>query len=138
MTRLLGIDVGTVRIGVALSDPLGLTAQPLEVILRKKTEPVARVSAFVAEHEVERIVVGYPLQLDGQPGLAARSVDAFIADLEKAVSVPVERWDERLTTAAAERSMIEGGARRERRRESIDKIAAALLLQSYLDAKRHA
>ncbi len=138
MTRILGLDIGTVRIGVALSDPLGLTAQPLEVILRKKTDPVARVAALVTEHEVERIVVGYPLQLDGQPGLAVRAVDAFIAELEKAVSAPVERWDERLTTAAAERSMIEGGARRERRRESIDKIAAALLLQSYLDAKRHA
>ncbi len=136
MTRILGIDVGTVRIGVALSDPLGLTAQPHEVILRKKVDPFARIAALVAEHEVERVVVGYPLQLDGEVGPAARSVDAFIAELEKGVHVPVERWDERLTTAAAERSMIEGGARRERRRESIDKVAAALLLQSYLDARR--
>jgi putative Holliday junction resolvase len=138
VTRVLGIDVGTVRIGVALSDPLGITGQPLEVVERRKVEPHARIAALCAEHEVTRIVVGYPLQLDGRVGLAATSVDRFIAELEKVVSVPIERWDERLTTAAAERSMIEGGARRARRRESIDKVAAAILLQSYLDAKRHA
>jgi putative Holliday junction resolvase len=130
--------VGTVRVGIALSDPLGMIAQPFEVIERKKTDPFARIAALVAEQEVTRIVVGYPLTLAGEVGPAAVSVDAFIAELERAVTVPIERWDERLTTAAAQRSMIEGGVRREKRRAGIDKVAAALLLQSYMDAKGHA
>jgi len=138
VARTLGVDVGTVRVGIALSDPLGYTAQPLEVILRKKTDPFARIAALVAEREVTLIVVGYPLTLAGEVGPSAQSVDAFITELATKVTVPIERWDERLTTAAAERSMIEGGARRTERRASIDKIAAALLLQSYMDAKTHA
>lgn len=138
MARTLGVDVGTVRVGIALSDPLGYTAQPLEVIERKKTDPFARIAALVAEREVTLIVVGYPLTLAGEVGPAAQSVDAFIAELATKVTVPIERWDERMTTAAAQRSMIEGGARRSERRAGIDKVAAALLLQSYMDAKTHA
>ena len=138
MNRTLGVDVGTVRVGIALSDPLGFTAQPFEVIERKKTDPFARIASLVTEHEVSLIVVGYPLTLAGEVGPAAQSVDVFIAELARRVSVPIERWDERLTTAAAQRSMIEGGARRAERRAGIDKVAAALLLQSYLDGKAHA
>lgn len=138
MARTLGVDVGTVRVGIALSDPLGYTAQPLEVIERKKTDPFSRIAAIVADREVTLIVVGYPLTLAGEVGPAAQSVDAFIAELATKVTVPIERWDERLTTAAAQRSMIEGGARRSERKAGIDKIAAALLLQSYMDAKTHA
>lgn len=138
MARTLGVDVGTVRVGIALSDPLGYTAQPLEVIERKKTDPFARIAALVVEREVTLIVVGYPLTLAGEVGPAAQSVDAFIAELATKVTVPIERWDERMTTAAAQRSMIEGGARRSERRAGIDKVAAALLLQSYMDAKTHA
>jgi putative holliday junction resolvase len=139
VSRVLGIDVGTVRVGIALSDPLGITAQPFEVIDRKKSNPHERIATLVREHEVDRIVVGYPLQLDGQPGLAARAVDEFIAALTTKLDpqMPIERWDERLSTAEAERSMIAGGARRARRRQSIDKVAAAIILQSYLDARRH-
>lgn len=134
MIRILALDVGSVRIGVALSDPMGYSAQPLEVIDRKRTDPFARIAALVAEYEVQRIVVGRPLQLNGRDGLATQSIDGFVATLAKHVTVPIDAWDERLTTAQAERVMIEGGARRADRRQAIDKVAAVLILQSYLDA----
>ena len=137
MTRILGVDVGSVRVGVALSDPLGITGQPLCVIERKRQDVFARLAELVQEHEVEQVVVGYPVRLDGTIGPAAEAVDAFIAELEKRVSVKVTRFDERLSTAAAERSMIEAGARRVTRRANIDKVAAALILQSYLDSRSH-
>jgi len=133
--RLLGLDVGSVRIGVALSDPLGLTAQPLEVIDRRRVDAVRRVVELLAKYEVQRIVVGQPLTLAGEAGLAVEAVDGFVAALQKETDLPIERWDERMTTAAAQRVMIEGGARREKRKGRIDKIAAALILQSYLDAR---
>ena len=134
MIRILGLDIGSVRIGVALSDPLGMTAQPLEVIDRKRTDPHRRIADLVAEHEVTRVVVGRPLRLDGREGPAVAAVDKFVEALAQHVSIPIETWDERLTTAQAERAMIAGGARRDKRKGSIDKIAAALILQSYLDA----
>jgi len=133
--RILGLDVGSVRIGVALSDPLGITAQPLEVIDRKRSDPFRRIVALVEEKEVQRIVVGRPTRLDGADGPAVVAMHAFVESLRGQVSVPVDLWDERLSTAQAERAMILGGARREQRRRSIDKVAAALILQSYLDAK---
>jgi putative Holliday junction resolvase len=133
--RILGIDVGSVRVGIALSDPLGVTAQPLEVIDRRKVDAVARIASLVAEHEVQHIVIGKPLRLDGSTGQAVEAVEAFCDELSKSISVPVELWDERLSTAQAERAMIEGGVRRARRRQSIDQVAAALILQSYLDAR---
>jgi putative holliday junction resolvase len=132
--RVLGLDVGSVRVGVALSDPLGLTAQPLEVIDRKKSDPFARIAALVDEHGVQTIVVGKPLTLSGAEGQAVHDVDAFVKRLQRSVTVPVEGWDERLSTAQAQRVMIAGGARREKRKQAIDKVAAALILQSYLDA----
>jgi putative holliday junction resolvase len=134
--RVLGLDVGSVRIGVALSDPLGITAQPLEVIERKRVDPFGRIASLVAEHEVTSIVVGWPLRLDGTEGPAVESVRQFVDELGSKVSVPIERWDERLSTAEAERIMLQGGARRVQRKAGIDKLAAALILQSYLDAKR--
>jgi putative holliday junction resolvase len=135
LIRILGLDVGTVRIGVALSDPLGMTAQPLEVIDRRRTDAVARIAALCTEYEVQRVIYGRPLRLDGSAGAAVEMVDKFIAELAPRLSVPQEPWDERLSTAQAERAMLEGGARREQRRERVDKIAAALILQSYLDAR---
>ena len=133
--RVLGLDVGSVRVGVALSDPLGMTAQPLEVIERRKRDPFARVAELVAENEVQRIVVGMPLRLDGSSGPAVEAIEKFIDELRAAVSVPIETWDERLSTAQAQRSMIAGGVRRKQRKERIDKVAAALILQSFLDAQ---
>lgn len=135
MIRILGLDVGSVRIGVALSDPLGMTAQPLEVIERRRVDAVARVAELVREHEVQRIVVGQPLRLSGEAAQATESIAAFVEALRKVITVPIELWDERLSTAQAERVMIAGGARREERRKNIDKVAAALILQSYLDAR---
>ena len=134
MKRVLGVDVGQVRVGLALSDPLGITAQPLEVIERRRVDPFARIAALVAEREVELVVVGRPLRLDGTTGPAVEAVDAFIAELGRHLEVPIETWDERLSTAEAQRLMIGGGARRAERRQSIDKVAAAIILQSYLSA----
>lgn len=138
MIRILGIDVGSVRVGIALSDPLGITAQPLEVIDRRRQDPLQRIAALVQEHEVQRIVVGRPLRLDGGAGPAVAQSEEFVASLAKVLGegVPISWWDERLTTRVAERAMIQDGVRRENRRQSIDKVAAALILQSYLDATR--
>lgn len=138
MIRILGLDVGSVRVGVALSDPLGMTAQPLEVINRREQDPWDRIAALVEEHDVERVVVGQPLRLEGDEGPAVAAVNEFIAKLTERIEVPIETWDERLTTAQAERMMIEGGVRRKKRRQSIDRVAAALILQSYLDARTDA
>ena len=135
MTRLLGLDVGSVRIGVALSDPLGVIATPLEVIDRRRQDPLTRIVALVEEHEVHRLVVGQPLRLSGEVGPAAESVQVFVDQLAARLSVPIELWDERLTTAQAEREMIADGVRRKKRRQNIDRVAAALILQSYLDAQ---
>lgn len=133
MIRVLALDLGEARVGVALSDPLGMTAQPLEVIERWRL--LARLREIIAEYEVQRIVVGYPLKLDGSEGPAAIAVKAATAEIEKETGLPVELWDERLTTAQANRMMIGGDVRRADRKSKIDKVAAALILQSYLDAK---
>lgn len=135
MKRLLGVDAGRVRVGVALSDPLGMIAQPLEVIDRKRDDPFKRIATLVAEHEVEGIVVGLPSRLDGSSGEAVQAIERFVEKLRQKVTVPIELWDERMTTALAERTLIDAGVRREARRERIDKVAAALILQSYLDAR---
>lgn len=135
MIRILGLDIGSVRVGVALSDPLGLTAQPLEVIDRRKVNAVQRIADLVREHEVSTIVIGQPLRLDGSAGPAVEAVTAFARELSAAVSVPIEPWDERMTTAQAERELIGAGVRREKRRQQIDRIAAAIILQSFLDAR---
>ena len=133
MIRVLGLDLGTVRVGVALSDPLGMTAQPLEVIERHTL--IARVRELVAEHEVTRVIVGLPLQLDGKVGQAAQSAKAAAKELQAALSVPVQLWDERMTTAAAQRMLIGANVRRDKRKQTVDRVAAALILQSYLDAQ---
>jgi putative Holliday junction resolvase len=133
LIRVLALDLGEARVGVALSDPLGMTAQPLEVIERWRL--LARLREIIAEYEVQRIVVGYPLKLDGSEGPAAIAVKAATAEIEKETGLPVELWDERLTTAQANRMMIGGDVRRADRKSKIDKVAAALILQSYLDAK---
>lgn len=133
--RVLGIDVGSVRIGVALSDPLGMIAQPIEVIERKKTNAAERLRDLVKEHEATCVVVGMPLTLAGQAGLAASAVKEFTDELRLHIEIPIEFWDERLSTVQAERSMIQGNAKRKKRRNKIDQVAAALILQSYLDAQ---
>jgi len=132
--RILALDHGTKRIGVAVSDELKMIAQPLEYIL---TEPFApfleRLKHLIIEKEVELILIGMPRNMDGSYGPAAQKVETFVAVLRGAVTVPIKTLDERLTSAQANRVLIQGGVRREQRKEKVDKMAAAILLQSYLD-----
>jgi putative Holliday junction resolvase len=133
--RVLGLDVGEKRIGAALSDPVGIIASPLTVIERKSEDgALGEITALAREHEVGRIVVGLPLSLDGSPGPQARSVQSFIELLEGRTGLPVVTWDERLSTVAAGRALAEAGVKREKRKERIDAVAAALILQGYLDS----
>jgi putative Holliday junction resolvase len=133
--RILALDHGTRRIGVAVSDPMKLIAQPLESI---EAEPFAacltRIRELLRLHEVELIIVGMPRNMDGSYGEAASRVREFVSVLREAVTVPLSTWDERLTSALAERFLREGNVRGKERREKVDKTAAALLLQSYLDS----
>jgi putative Holliday junction resolvase len=134
MGRVLGLDYGTRRIGVALSDPLGITAGPLAVLDTTK-DPRRQLQRLVAEHDVDVVVVGLPVGLDGREGAAAEAARRFAAEIAPAVGVPVELYDERFSTVTAERSLIEAGMRRERRRETRDRVAAAVFLQAYLDGR---
>lgn len=131
--RILAIDHGSKRIGFALSDELGWTAQPLETFHRRNPEAdIRHIQELVREHEVERVLVGLPLRLDGESGPAAKLVEEFIQLLEPALSVPVVTWDERMTTCAAEDLLIAADVGRRKRKGIVDRIAAAILLQSYL------
>jgi putative Holliday junction resolvase len=134
--RILALDHGTKRIGVAVSDELKLIAQPLEFV---PAEPfpafLARLKALLAEKEVELVLVGMPRNMNGTYGPAAAKVQEFITQLGEAISVPIKTWDERLTSAQANRYLIEGNVRREKRKEKVDQMAAAILLQSFLDSR---
>lgn len=135
--RVLAVDPGSKRVGVAVSDPSGTIAQALATVPAEPSETLAqRLASIAGEQEAGRIVVGLPLRLDGSEGPEAKSARSLADQLRRAARVPVELVDERLTTAQAERAMIEAGARRSRRRESVDQVAAALLLQSHLDRRR--
>jgi putative Holliday junction resolvase len=132
--RVLGIDPGSVRLGLALSDPSGTIAQPLSVIIRRSEKEDLEALRKVIEAEgVEAIVVGLPRLLDGRLDSAARAAQDFGNAIGRASGKPVEYWDERLTTVAAERYLIEQGKRRARRRMDVDRMAATLMLQGYLD-----
>ena len=133
--RLLGLDLGQRRIGVALSDPYGILASPLcTIVLDDPNRGQDEVVSLVEQHEVVRIVVGLPLLLAGDEGSEARRVRAWVKRLQQQLDVPLELWDERLSSAAAERALLESGMRRKRRRQHRDTVAAALILQNYLDA----
>lgn len=133
---ILGLDLGERRIGVALSDPTGTVAVPLLTISHTALRrDLAEVAHLAKSRRVERIVVGWPRNMDGTSGPAARKAEAFVRALRRLVDVPVDLWDERLTTAAAERALIDAGARREHRRAVRDRVAAALIVQSYLEAR---
>ena len=138
--RALGVDLGTRRVGLALSDSDGRVATALEVLERSGSEAQdhAAIAAVAAEREVEILVVGLPLSLDGSMGPAARAARAEVGRLAAAVDVPVETHDERLTTASAEKHLRSGALPGARRRRVVDMVAAAVLLQSWLDARRRA
>lgn len=137
--RVLGLDVGSKTIGVAASDELGLAAYPRVVLARRAlAADLAAVTRLVAEEAAGRVVVGLPLSLEGELGPMARRVLAFVDALRAALgeAVPVETWDERFSTAAVERVLIQGHVSRSRRKQVIDKQAAAYILQGWLDAQK--
>ena len=138
--RALGLDLGSKRIGVAVSDRSGTIATPLTVITRGRSRrgDHERIAALAREEEAEVVVVGLPRSLSGGAGPAARAATAEIAALASVVDVPVEPYDERFTTVTAERALTEGGMRGRARRQVVDKVAAAVILQSWLDARRSA
>ena len=135
--RVMAVDPGSKRVGLALSDPTGTIAQALPTV---PAEPAATLASRLAEiaqaQEARRIVVGLPLRLDGTHGPEAAAARRLAHGIRQASRLPVEMVDERLTTAEAERSLIAGGMRRAKRRASIDGVAATLLLQGHLDSKR--
>lgn len=131
----MALDPGTKRIGIALSDELRWTAQPLETYERRSVEAdVAYIQRLVQLHDVREVITGLPLRLHGAAGPEAERVKEFIERLEQALNVPVIAWDERLTTKAAEQMLIEANVSRKKRKGAVDRVAAALLLQSYLQA----
>lgn len=133
--RILALDHGTKRIGVAVSDELKIIATPLEYILAEPfADFLARLKEIVREKEVDLIIVGMPRNMDGSYGAAALKVQEFVAVLKDAIAIPIKTLDERLTTVQAQKFLIQGNVRRAQRKEKVDKTAAAILLQSYLDS----
>lgn len=134
--RILGLDVGARRIGIAVSDPLGLTAQGLATLERRnRRHDLNELRKLLNQHEVREIVVGNPLRMSGGIGAQAEKMAGFAGLLQQTFSIPVHLWDERLSTAEAHRLLDETGIRDSRRKEVIDRMAAVLILQSFLDAR---
>ena len=138
--RVMGLDFGSKTVGVAVSDPLLLTAQGVETIRRKSPDKLrqtlARIGELAVEYEVDRIVLGYPKHLNNTEGERCEKTKAFADLLERRTGLSVILWDERLTTSAADQILIESGVRREDRKDYVDQIAAGLILQGYLDLQR--
>lgn len=134
--RVLGLDIGEKRIGVAISDETGAIASPVGFVARgPRSQPELR--ALIDRYGAIRLIVGLPAGLSGHEGPQARETRFYADALAEALNLPLDYWDERLTTAIAERSLIANGVRRDRRRQQIDAVAAAVMLQSYLDAQKH-
>ena len=137
--RIMGLDFGSKTVGVAISDSLLVTAQGIEIIRRteenKLRQTLARIEELIVEYEVGEIVLGLPKHMNGTEGVRAELTNEFKDKLERRTGLSVALWDERLTTVAADRTMMEAGVRRENRKEYVDMIAATLILQGYLDKK---
>jgi putative Holliday junction resolvase len=134
MSRILGLDVGEKRIGVAMSDELGMIAHPLTVITRDGLEKdLIKIKEIVKEYSPVQIVVGMPLNMNGTIGESGRKMLSFTDFLKKELPVSIETWDERLTTVSSEKVLLEADLSRKKRKKVIDKVAAAILLQCYLD-----
>lgn len=135
--RILGLDFGSKTVGVAVSDGLLLTAQGVEIVRRqspnKLRQTLARIESLVSEYEVDRIVLGYPKNMNNTEGERCEKTKEFKEMLERRTGLPVILWDERLTTVAADNYMMEAGIRREERKSYVDEIAAVFILQGYLD-----
>jgi len=134
MNRILGLDFGSARIGVAISDELQMLAHPLETIPANE-EPASRVAEIVREKQVEQVVAGIPRQMNGQIGTAATEVIEFVEKLRAILPCPVVTWDERLTTVAAHRALRDAGKKTRHTRAYVDQVAAQMILQSYLDRR---
>ena len=136
--RIMGLDYGSKTVGVAVSDPLGITAQGIETIERREEnklrQTLARIEALVQEYEVDKIVLGFPKNMNNTIGERAEKSLELKEKLERRIGIPVIMWDERLTTVEAERTLMESKVRRENRKKYVDKIAAVFILQGYLDS----
>ncbi len=137
--RIMGLDFGSKTVGVAISDALLLTAQGIEIIRRKEEnklrQTLARIEELIVEYEVGEIVLGLPKHMNATEGVRVELTQEFKEKLERRTGLPVTFWDERLTTVAADKIMMEAGIRREHRKEHVDRIAASLILQGYLDRR---
>ncbi len=140
--RIMGLDFGSKTVGVAVSDPLGITAQGVEIIRRKSEnklrQTLARIEALISEYDVGELVLGYPKNMNGSEGPRCEATKEFREMLVRRTGLPVAFWDERLTTVAADRAMAEKGLGHAARKEYVDEIAAIFILQGYMDAKKHA
>lgn len=133
--RVLGLDYGDRRIGVAICDELGMTARGLATVIRKNRDAdLAAIAGLVERFGVDKIIIGYPLRLDGSEGIQCDKVNRFARRLEARLSMPVIRWDETFSTQEAEELLRETGMRREKKRATVDRVAACIILQGYLDA----
>lgn len=132
--RIMGLDVGGKRTGVAIADELDISASPIGFVPRGGDD-LAELRALIARYGITRLVVGLPSSLSGREGMQAADVRAYADSLAAELGLPIAYWDERLTSTMAERSLIDSGARRSKRKEQIDAVAAAIMLQSYLDAR---
>lgn len=137
--RIMGLDFGSKTVGVAISDPLFITAQGIEIIRRKEEnklrQTLARIEALIVEYEVSEIVLGLPKNMNATEGERVEKTKEFADRLSRRTGLPVSFWDERLTTVAADKAMMEAGIRRENRKEHVDKLAAVFILQGYLDER---
>ena len=134
--RVLAIDHGTKRMGIAVSDPSGMIALPLEFIPAEPSNAfLARLKTLIHEKEVELILVGMPRNMDGSYGPAAAKVQEFLALLKETIAIPIKTWDERLTSTQANRMLLQTDMRRKERKQKVDQAAAAILLQSFLDSR---
>lgn len=137
--RIMGLDFGSKTVGVAMSDPLLLTAQPLEIIRRKSPDKLrqtlARIEELALDYDVDTIVLGYPRNMNHTEGERCEKTKEFRDMVMRRTSLPVILWDERLTTVAADRTMMESGIRREDRKQYVDQLAASFILQGYLDRR---
>lgn len=133
--RILGLDIGEKTIGAAISDPLQTIAQGIESIKRKNIkEDIESIKRLISDYEVEKLVIGLPKMMNGTIGIQAQKVINFVQQLENELDIPIIMTDERLTTVIADKALIEGNMRRRKRKQTIDKVAATLILQGYLDS----
>lgn len=139
--KIMGLDFGAKTVGVAISDSLLITAQGVEIIRRKEEnklrQTLARIEELIVENDVKEIVLGLPKNMNATEGIRVELTNEFKEKLERRTGLPVIMWDERLTTVAADKTMMEAGIRRENRKEYVDMIAATLVLQGYLDSRKN-